>query len=277
MTYVSNLATFQGDFHKFYAHVARLVELHCEPFLKEEIVLGEDHGFTNAQQARVAQIVITNTRKIHDKLILENFLNGLPKGMFEKVATKPELTKPSAIIDYLKKCDMVARKDTIVPPLAQQTLPAPMVSPVDDLHINNTYSQSYAAQARNSSRSNNSNYRGRGGNSNSTRGQSNTRGAGNNYRGQSFRGQNQNNRKAYNSGDRKPLICIYCNKQNHEQEKCFAHIRDNQHCLSAKGTPYFPKKVNSASDSQNEEDVQEIFQPQAEQPSSNHSVFHIVV
>ena len=70
--------------------------------------------------------------------------------MFEKVATKPELTKPSAIIDYLKKCDMVARKDSIVPSAAQQ--PQPMAVPVDDLNINNTYSQSYAAQARNSSR-----------------------------------------------------------------------------------------------------------------------------
>ena len=70
---MSNLATFQGDFHKFYAHVARLVELHCELFLAQQIELGEDHGFTNAQQARVAQIVITNTRQIHDKLTLEFF------------------------------------------------------------------------------------------------------------------------------------------------------------------------------------------------------------
>ena len=272
--YVSNLATFQGDFHKFYAHVARIVELHCEPFLNQEIELGEDHNFTNAQQARIANIVITNTRCIHDKLTLEFFLNGLPKEMFEKVATKPELTKPSAIIDYLKKCDIVARKDGIVPPPAAQQ-PQPMAAPVDDLNINNTYSQSYAAQARNSQRGNsNSNYRGRGGYNNSSRGQNNARGQSNNYRGQSFRGQNQTYRQNYNTGDRKPLICIYCKKPNHEQEKCFARIRDNQPCLSAKGTPYFPKKVNSASDSQNEEDVQEVVQPQAEQPSSTHSVFH---
>ena len=59
--YVSNLATFQGDFHKFYAHIARLVELHCEPFLQQEIELGENHNLSNAQQARVAQFVITNT------------------------------------------------------------------------------------------------------------------------------------------------------------------------------------------------------------------------
>jgi hypothetical protein len=240
---VSNLATFQGDFHKFYAHVARIVELHCEPFLNQQIELGEDHNFTNAQQARVANIVITNTRQIHDKLTLEFFLNGLPKEMFEKVATKPELTKPSAIIDYLKKCDIVARKDGIVPPPAAQQ-PQPMAAPVDDLNINNTYSQSYAAQARNSSRGNsNSNYRGRGGYNNSSRGQNNARGQTNNYRGQSFRGQNQNYRQNYNTGDRKPLICIYCKKPNHEQEKCFARIRDNQPCLSAKGTPYFPKKL----------------------------------
>ena len=52
--------------------------------------------------------------------------------MFEKFATKPELTKPSQIIDYLKKCDMVARKDTVVPPLPQQNLPTPAITPVEE-------------------------------------------------------------------------------------------------------------------------------------------------
>ena len=131
--YASNLATFQGDFHKFYAHIARLVELHCEPFIAARIELGDNHGFTNAQQRRVTQIVTKTYRNVHDKLTIEFFLNGLPKAMFEKVATKPELVKPSQIIEYLKKCDTVARKNTIVQPLPlqhPQPTSATFVSPV---------------------------------------------------------------------------------------------------------------------------------------------------
>ena len=106
---VSNLDTFKGDFFKYYSHVARLVELHCEPFLAAEIDIGDDHGFTAAQRRQIALITSDCYRKVHDKITLEFFLNGLPKHMFEKVANKPNLTKLSEIIDYLKKCDTVAR------------------------------------------------------------------------------------------------------------------------------------------------------------------------
>ena len=39
--YASNLAIFGGDFNKFYSHVAKILELHIEPFLSEQIDLGE--------------------------------------------------------------------------------------------------------------------------------------------------------------------------------------------------------------------------------------------
>ena len=68
--YASNLATFGGDFHKFYAHIAKIVELHCESFIANPIGLGDDHGFTPAQQRRIAQIVTTFYKKVHDKLTL---------------------------------------------------------------------------------------------------------------------------------------------------------------------------------------------------------------
>ena len=239
--YASNLATFQGDFHKFYAHIARLVELHCEPFIAARIELGDNHGFTNAQQRRVTQIVTKTYRNVHDKLTIEFFLNGLPKAMFEKVATKPELVKPSQIIEYLKKCDTVARKDTIVrpPPLQHpQPTPATFVSPVNDQQVDANVTCTNNGQNRGSFRGRYNNARGRG-NYNSARGQT----------------------SSYNNQNRKPNLCIYCRKPNHDQEKCNSRIRDNQPCLSPKGVPYWPKNVSAAAppSNTNEEEQQTTF------------------
>ena len=117
--------------------------MHCEPFLAAEIDLGDDHGFTAAQRRQIALITSDCYRKVHDKITLEFFLNGLPKHMFEKVANKPNLTKPSEIIDYLKKCDTVARRNTVVPPLPQQPLQPPTAPQVQEqISANSTYNTS---------------------------------------------------------------------------------------------------------------------------------------
>lgn len=222
--FMSNLDTFGGDFHKFYSHIARLVELHCEPFLAAQVDLGEDHGFTAAQRRHIAQIAIDCYRKVHDKFTLEFFLNGLPKKMFEKVANKPELTKPSQIIDYLKKCDMIARKNTVVPPTTQQpttasVTPAPVAQ--EPVEANSTYNTSLPN---------------RGSASTSTRGRFN------NYQGRGNFNNSAQNKTA--NQNRKTTFCIYCRKPNHEQEKCYSRIRDNQPCVSPNGNPYWPKNVN---------------------------------
>ena len=52
--------------------------------------------------------------------------------MFEKVANKPNLTKPSEIIDYLKKCDTVARTRTFAPPLPQPAQQPPTTANIQE-------------------------------------------------------------------------------------------------------------------------------------------------
>ena len=124
--------------------------------------------------------------------------------MFEKVATKPELTKPSQIIDYLKKCDTVAREDAVVPtppqqPQQPQQPPAAYITPVNEPQIDASFSYGYNNQNRGSFRGQ-YNYRGRRGTNSFNRGQS----ANCNYQNNS----SQNNRK--------PTFCIYCRKPNHD-------------------------------------------------------------
>ena len=132
--------------------------------------------------------------------------------MFDKVANKPELTKPSQIIDYLKKCDMIVRKNTVVPPTTQQPTTASVAQ--DQVAANSTYNTS--VPNRSSARGQFNNYQGRGNFNNSAQNKS-------------------------TSQNRKTTICIYCRKPNHEQEKCYSHIKDNQPCVTPKGTPYWQK------------------------------------
>ena len=165
--------------------------------------------------------------------------------MFEKVATKPELVKPSQIIEYLKKCDTVARKDTIVrpPPLQHpQPTPATFVSPVNDQQVDANVTCTNNGQNIGSFRGRYNNARGRG-NYNSARGQT----------------------SSYNNQNRKPNLCIYCRKPNHDQEKCNSRIRDNQPCLSPKGVPYWPKNVSAAAPPSNTKE---------EEQQTTFSVFH---
>ena len=183
----ANLATFDGDFFKYYSHVVRLVELHCEPFLAAEVDLADDHGFTAAQRRQVALIASDCYRKDHDKITLKIFLNGLPKHMFEKVANKPELTKPSAIIEYLKKCNTVASRNTVVPPPQQPQQPPATANVLEQINANSTYNTSIP-------------------NRTSSRGPTNNQ-----------QGRNNNNSSQNNS--RKKTFCICCRKPNHEQEK----------------------------------------------------------
>ena len=55
-----------------------------------------------------------------------------------------------------------------------------------------------------------------------------------------------NNNNSSQNNSRKKTFCIYCRKPNHDQEKCYSRIRDNQPCVSPKGNPYWPKNVNAA-------------------------------
>jgi hypothetical protein len=165
--------------------------------------------------------------------------------MYDKVVTKHDLTKPSQVIAYLKECDEAARKNSVVPPP-----PTPMaahITPIDEEQID--AASTFNGQNRGNFRGRYNNNRGRGNASSSTRGANNSnsyRGQGNNnysnnYRGQNNRGQSTYRGNTNTSNDRKPLICIYCRKPGHDQEKCFNRIRDNQPCLTAKGAQYFPQ------------------------------------
>ena len=270
----TNLATFGGDFNKFYAYVAKTAALHCEPFIDRRINLPDGHGLNNAQQAIVARLVTAAYREVHDTLMLEFFLHGLPKTMYDKVVTKHDLTKPSQVIAYLKECDEAARKNSVVPP--PQAPMAAHITPIDDEQVD--AASTYNSQNRGNFRGRYNNNRGRGnassstrgaGNSNSYRGQSSNNYS-NNYRGQNNRGQSTYRGNTNTSNDRKPLICIYCRKPGHDQEKCFNRIRDNQPCLTAKGAQYFPQKV--AANAENSEERQ-----QSQQNTEAFSVFHFEV
>ncbi len=274
----ANLATYGGDFNKFYSYVAKTTNLHCEPFVAKRIVLPENHGFNNAQQAIIAQIVATSQREIHDQIVMEFFLHGLPKAMYDKVLSKKDFTKPSEVIEYLKECDEAARKNIVIAP--QPAVPmAAHITPIEDDQIEaaNSYNNN---PNRGNFRGRYNNTRGRG-NASSSRGQgtnNSNRGAStNSYRGQAGRGQsayrgNSNNSNANNANNsqnarKQPPICIYCKKTGHDQEKCFERIRDNQPCLTAKGAQYYPQKV--AANAEREEEMQ--------QSAETYSVFRVEV
>ena len=238
----AKLEDFGGDFYKFYAHIGKLVDLHCEPFLFQPIDLGdEEHDFDDDQIRRIITINTRTIRAIHSKLTLEFFLHGLPKDMFQKVATKPNLTKPSQIIDFLKRSDEQLRKEAILPQNPPPPMPHPpphpaaYVTPVGETFTQaNTYSQAYASKY--------------GGNS------------------------QQKIRKS------KARLCIYCRKPNHSQERCFTRIRDNQPCLTPKGEAYWPNKVAATAQTDDvTHDVTQEAQPQTNsqeaQPQA-FSVFH---
>jgi hypothetical protein len=132
--------------------------------------------------------------------------------MFQRVATKPNLTKPSQIIEFLKRSDENLRKEAIIPqipppPMAPpHNAPAAYVTPVGEVFTEaNTYSQAYASK---------------------------------------YGGNNQQKKRKS-----KARLCIYCRKPNHSQERCTARIRDNQPCLTPKGEAYWPEKVAAAAKS----------------------------
>jgi len=270
----ATLATYGGDFNKFYSYVAKTTNLHCEPFVARRIELPEGHGFNAAQTRIIARIVEKAQRDIHDQIKMEFFLHGLPKAMYDKALAKKEFTKPSQVIEYLKECDESARRNGVFAP--QPAVPmAAHITPIEDEQID--AANSYNNPARGNFRGRYNNNRGRGNAASSSRGQSNStanRGQTNNaYRGQNSRGQstyrgNSNNSNANNSSNtRKPPICIYCRKTGHDQEKCFDRIRDNQPCLTAKGAQYYPQKV--AATAEREEEMQ--------QTAETYSVFRIEV
>ena len=284
-----NLATFGGDFNKFYSHIVKMCNLHCEPFIARRIVLPDDHGLNNAQQDLVGRLVTNAYNDVHDQLMLDIFLNGLPKAMYDKVATKHTLTKVSQVIEYLKECDENARRNAIsATQVSDEQFSANLASyrrhiePLEDLF---DAAAAYTANGRNSfnnfrGRFNNTN-RGRGNATASNRGGQTNNGGGNRgqssgYRGQNNRGQNSSNRgnannsNGGNSSIRKPLICIYCRKTGHDQEKCFERIKDNQPCLTSKGVQYYPQKVAATAANQPK-------QPEDQQPTDTYSVFLIEV
>ena len=71
-----------------------------------------------------------------------------------------------------------------------------------------------------------------------------------------------------NSGERKPLFCVYCRKNNHQQEKCFARIKDKAPCVTLDGTRYFPsqrnyKQLSNISGDESEVELHSVFLVQA--------------
>ena len=80
----TNLATYGGDFNKFYAYVAKTASLHCEPFVARRINLPDGHGLNNAQQALVARLITSAYRDVHDTLMLEFFYTDFLKQCMTK-------------------------------------------------------------------------------------------------------------------------------------------------------------------------------------------------
>jgi hypothetical protein len=73
--------------------------------------------------------------------------------MFQRVATKPNLTKPSQIIEFLKRSDEQLRKEAILPQIPPPPMPNPpphpaaYITPVGETFTQaNTYSQAYASK-----------------------------------------------------------------------------------------------------------------------------------
>jgi hypothetical protein len=248
------LASYGGDFNKYYAKIVKLVDLHNETHLTAPIPLEENHGFNQAQQRAIGVVVHKVLHAVHDRLKKEYFINGLPKAMVEKIADKPDLIKPPQMIEYLRKCEDLDRKKSTgqqpQQPPAHPVPPAAGIHKVAEEDIDANYSY------------NRGNFRGRGNNNN--------RGRGNNgQRGQSTRGGNSNNNRGNTSNTSnqdasKIKLCLYCRKPYHDQEKCFTRIKDNQPCLSQKGIPYWPKSDSAAATSSdakmaNEEQQQQAF------------------
>ena len=218
----AKLEHFDNNYNKFYAHINRLVKLHCEPFLEEEVDLqGDLYGWEEDQIEKIMEIHNLAITKVHDKLTLEFFLNGLPHHQLQKVASK-KLKKPSQIIEFLTAAEISCevcqkrRQVVLIPQIIPQHLPpAAYITPVtppapgedrdtvdsqqdmQDFTQANTYSQAYANRDANKGK--------------------------------------------YNQGPKtKAKLCLYCRKPNHKQEKCRYRIKDNQPCVTPKGEAYWP-------------------------------------
>jgi hypothetical protein len=50
-------------------------------------------------------------------------------------------------------------------------------------------------------------------------------------------------------------LCFYCKRFNHQQDKCWTRIQDNQPCTDSKGRKYWPKQYT------NEETTQRTVSP----------------
>jgi hypothetical protein len=262
------LASFGGDFNKYYARVVKLVDLHNEYFLNLPIPFQDDHGFDDDQIDQIAVIVHKTLHVVHDRLKKEYFMNGLPKDMIKKIADKPELTKPPQMVEYLRRCETLEKKKSAQqqPQVVQQQLPVAevyhdCVESLEDEHV----------EAANFSQNRPNSQGGRGGNT-TTRGRGN-----NNNRGQSTRGGNNqssgNNQRnnSNNRGNRKTALCFYCRKPNHVQAHCAARIKDNQPCLTPQGKQYWPNSNSAA----NHSTVNMTTEEQKEQ--QQFSVFHLEV
>jgi hypothetical protein len=253
----AKLEHFDNDYHKFYAHINRLVKLHCEPFLEEEIELeGDVYGWEEDQVEKIMEIHNQTVTKVHDKLTLEFFLNGLPHHQLQKVATK-KLKKPSQIIEFLTaaeiSCQICQKKKeaVLVPQIIPQHLPpAAYITPVDthapEEAVDNTDSSHRVIE-------------------------DNTFTQANTY------SQAYASKGNYNEGYKtRAKLCLYCRKPNHKQEKCRYRIRDNQPCVTPKGEAYWPNLPNKNVAASSRSDVTAEFTADVtgrnEQPTF--SVFH---
>ena len=248
------LANFNESLYDYTNAITKVLTLHTEKFLTTHPPLIANHGLTAAQQLQRTADLNTHGYAIHDDFQKEFFLWGLSKQQQTDVANKGGLDTTQQILEFLHTKQQTDAKHASTPASVPTPAPAGGIStlPVDDISANRASGQRGNAKQQ---------FRGRGGRRSRGYGPSSGGSGESNPGPQPGSGSKSGNGF---SGERKPLFCVYCKKNNHQQEKCFARIKDNSPCVRQDGTAYFPtqsgnKQHSNRSGDESEGDMHSVF------------------
>ena len=270
-----------GNVYTYAATITDIMNLHIEKYLASAIAFPAGHTYSAAQQLEIKSFLDAGFHEVHDDLIKEFFLGGLPQETKIKVANKPNMDTVGQIIDFLvneqniaekKKNGLLSELKPTTPPASAGTIHAvttepPTFTPEEALAAIQ-FQNSFRGQSR--GRGNRGGTRGRGG---PPRGQHSFPGAAGPNPSQRGGAQGAPQRGGNTGGGaiQKDAFCIYCHKKFHKQEECRSRIRDNAPCYSPSGTAYFPKVINSAEEAEQQDNIDSVHFDFSE---TTESVFH---
>ena len=231
------IGQFNGNLIDYHAAVSKSMTLHLEQFANHQLILPNGHGLTGEQI-----VILENENKrlakhIHAVFRKEFFINGLTKQQIAKISNKPELTTAGEMLNFLKRSEVIAKRQESTPAPAPAPLPVPAakISPIeteddDEVAAFAAFQAQRLASKQQRGRGNGG-YRGRGAQrQNGNGGNSNNGGNG---------GQNGGQKK-----DTVKPFCVHCRMMGHRQETCFKRINENAPCFDAFGAPFYPKNPN---------------------------------